>query len=329
MAVIDGCLNSEGKVVFEQIDCVYIGCLVAEGIHAGQIAVTIQTPVCNDTYYACYDTVTGRFELSVPDTCCDTPDPCFTEEFFRSKRPRALKINITLGDHSCWNPIPDSYGQYPACGMQDRIDGCHGISETAGEEVSSGILDISSCIDPDNPYDMASGFPCTYIGMLGHGNHSKNYYSGLDCDAPHDAELYQGVQLGSFNTGYCMESWPAGTVHEGLYEVVDRCYIAYWGVVGYNYGFGLCDLAITSMVKIYREGNLRTDYLANGWHSCKNVFHHTVTGAEAVAAGASSFLEYYATPRETNGTGMYGTTASLSIASDIDCTQFRDGDCPC
>ncbi len=73
---IYGCVDwdDEGKVKFYQNDgcCEYIGCIEWTGIHAGQVAVTINTTECSDVYYACIDWVSGKFQVIVPDNCCDS-----------------------------------------------------------------------------------------------------------------------------------------------------------------------------------------------------------------------------------------------------------------
>ncbi len=69
---IYGCVTWPGGVVtFDQDPgCQYTGCVDWSGLHAGQVAVTISTEICDDTYYGCVNWATNRFEVSVPDDCC-------------------------------------------------------------------------------------------------------------------------------------------------------------------------------------------------------------------------------------------------------------------
>jgi hypothetical protein len=69
---IYGCYSA-GSIVFEGEACDsgdYTGCYVSSGEHAGQIAVTVSEDNCDDTYYACFDSGTGQFNLEIPDDCC-------------------------------------------------------------------------------------------------------------------------------------------------------------------------------------------------------------------------------------------------------------------
>ena len=68
---IFGCVDfSDGSITFEQLGCEYPACMIWEGNHAGQVAVTIDNDDCNDIYYGCIDWSTGKFEVVVPDDCC-------------------------------------------------------------------------------------------------------------------------------------------------------------------------------------------------------------------------------------------------------------------
>jgi len=72
---IYGCVDwVTGNVVFEGEACDggdYTGCVIYSGVHANQVAVTINEVNCDDTYYACVNWAAGgRFELQIPDNCC-------------------------------------------------------------------------------------------------------------------------------------------------------------------------------------------------------------------------------------------------------------------
>lgn len=77
---IYGCRNKiTGVITFEGEACDsgnYVGCRVKSGIHAGQIAVTILEPYCDDIYYGCRNKTTGKFQLVIPDICCGISSVC-------------------------------------------------------------------------------------------------------------------------------------------------------------------------------------------------------------------------------------------------------------
>ncbi len=80
-----GCYNKEtGQVDFvqngaspdpdDERKCLYVGCYVTHAddeVHSGQIQVDVFSVTCvSDTYYACFDPVTGQFEIEVEANCC-------------------------------------------------------------------------------------------------------------------------------------------------------------------------------------------------------------------------------------------------------------------
>lgn len=89
---IYGCVKwADGKVYFEGEACDssdYTGCINWTGEHAGMVAVTISEINCDDTYYGCVNWATGKFQLIIPDDCCDNP-------------PSGTDMNCYLGDE--WN----------------------------------------------------------------------------------------------------------------------------------------------------------------------------------------------------------------------------------
>ncbi len=76
--IIYGCVKADRTIIFTQTgivgwgDCVYSACIHRTGIHADQVAVTVETGNCEiDIYYGCVDwSNDGKFEISVPDNCC-------------------------------------------------------------------------------------------------------------------------------------------------------------------------------------------------------------------------------------------------------------------
>ena len=78
---ISGCVDrATGEILFAGEACDesdYTGCIERTGAHAGQVAVTIEERNCyEDTYYGCVNRVTGEFDVSIPDDCCNCSCPC-------------------------------------------------------------------------------------------------------------------------------------------------------------------------------------------------------------------------------------------------------------
>lgn len=78
---IYGCVNfTTGAVVFEGYACDagnYTGCVYFTGVHAGQVAITFSETNCDsDTYYGCVNFATGKFQVLIPDDCCDDGTYC-------------------------------------------------------------------------------------------------------------------------------------------------------------------------------------------------------------------------------------------------------------
>ncbi len=75
---ITGCYNTAiGEARFTNTCCFHPGCYVeTSGIHEGQIAVTIELLLCEDVFYGCYDSATGKFEVIVDDSCACNMEKC-------------------------------------------------------------------------------------------------------------------------------------------------------------------------------------------------------------------------------------------------------------
>ncbi len=73
-----GCVETDGSVTFDlssgDYSCVIqSACIVTSGLNAGQIALTLSSAdigECNDTFYGCVNTTTGKFQVLIPDDCC-------------------------------------------------------------------------------------------------------------------------------------------------------------------------------------------------------------------------------------------------------------------
>jgi len=127
---IYGCLNLTTKqVVFQGEACDdgdYTGCYVASGVHEGQIAVTISEANCDDTYYACFNSTTGKFQLIIPDDCCEVLGSCCNAEgeigncevdvlesecVYTWSSENSCDYCVGLCEHDCFLPerVPRSY----------------------------------------------------------------------------------------------------------------------------------------------------------------------------------------------------------------------------
>jgi len=123
---IYGCVNwTNGVITYTQDDCRYNGCVQWSGEHAGMIQIKVDTETCDDTYYGCIDWSTGKFEVTVPDDCCDeNPDspncPCPLCSSY-GKQPMSLYLNLSPGQpcsQFCSYRDPDFGGGW------DTVSGC-------------------------------------------------------------------------------------------------------------------------------------------------------------------------------------------------------------
>ncbi|HUW18368.1 MAG TPA: hypothetical protein VMW16_03620 [Sedimentisphaerales bacterium] len=114
---IYGCVDwATGKIKFAQDACYYYGCIIWEGVHAGQVAVTIDMPNCDDTYYGCVNWATGKFQVVVPDNCCEYP-PCE----YCVDTPSQVTITFTgLTECEC---LVEMYGSAKFVGTAAAING--------------------------------------------------------------------------------------------------------------------------------------------------------------------------------------------------------------
>ena len=151
--LIYGCVNwATGLIEFADsgycgCECIFEGCMVTDGgIHDGQIAVTVLTVNCDDTYYACIDWATGYFELLIPEECCHLP-PTITLHF------------SGFSDCGCATPGP---GSCSTSGVAASINGnslqlSHSSGCAYSEEAESGAGGQCSAFGTDD----CSGEPST------------------------------------------------------------------------------------------------------------------------------------------------------------------------
>ncbi len=162
---IYGCVTWPGGVVtFDQDpNCQYTACVDWTGIHAGQVAVTINTATCDDIYYGCVDWATNKFEVSVPDSCCWESYlncPCNLCEI-SGIQPFFIKITFT--------------------GIQDVVPGCRDIDGGRSWDVFGTLA-----VKLNREFTLSSRSPllvCSYVKLyttdvtlLAH-----NYSSSSNC----------------------------------------------------------------------------------------------------------------------------------------------------
>ncbi len=203
---ITGCYDKvTGEITYTQgphplairsTNCEFDGCFIAAGVHAGQIGLTITAYDCDDTYYGCIDTVTGKFEVTLPDICC----------FTLMGGPRCEYCDIG----------PNPYVlQVMFTGLSD-CDECHWVTIPGAKHWFSGMADvINGKVFTVHAYDYQDR--CYYTNNLGGDDFGiRRVYQDLgiqnpDCFVPPEdfcAEVcfagqadYAGVKISVNRTG--------------------------------------------------------------------------------------------------------------------------------
>jgi hypothetical protein len=157
---ITGCYDKEtGEVVFTKSACSWKGCYVKSGIHSGQIQVEVVGGVCEDTYFACFDSETGNFEVTVPDNCeCSCPCP------FCENPPSPAIIFVEFND-------------VVACG-----DFCRDLPGIASRLSEFAIIGQG----PDNIFEINWDHTCFWqdLSHIGFNETITTPMSGNSCSAP-------------------------------------------------------------------------------------------------------------------------------------------------
>ncbi|KKM21303.1 hypothetical protein LCGC14_1636760 [marine sediment metagenome] len=212
---IYGCIEpSTGVVTFEGEACDsgdYTGCYVAAaGAHQGQIAVTISELYCADTYYACFNSTTGKFQLIIPDDCCGISSEC---EHCTGYQPAWIDVTLTgLTNCSCAANAP--FGSYYASGFEVVNDtrrvyhnsGC--VYDTSWTGQTFGQIHIyrdSVCDDfaQTNTYDALR----IVVTLTATGANIIVYF-GQETYTPYDFLLFDGtiVYMGIDECGSTIQS---------------------------------------------------------------------------------------------------------------------------
>ncbi len=144
---LTGCINFvTGLAEFNQDDCEYSGCLVIGGVHDKQVAVTIDTILCDDIYYGCVIFPGGTFEVVVPDDCCKiiarSKSNCTHCDI--DTTPRFLTVTFAGcadNDNCCDNSSNDDFIS------SDGISGLTGRTFTIKQSGSNACLFSASVFD--------------------------------------------------------------------------------------------------------------------------------------------------------------------------------------
>jgi len=113
---IHGCYEDSGdrKILFEGEACDggdYEGCYDDDASAGQVIPVVIQEANCDDTYYACYNKISGQYDLEIPDNCCSTttttPEPGAPCEDCGDSQPKYFTCRVQgLATTSCHGTNP-------------------------------------------------------------------------------------------------------------------------------------------------------------------------------------------------------------------------------
>ncbi len=138
------------------------GIVTADGEHKGQVSVTFTGGLCDDTYYGCYDLVSGKFKIEVPESC---PMPTLNLQFSDLQ---------DVGCMQCGNPPTTYNARSKSEGIAGVINGLHTLTY------------IGSCVY--EKYIPIGGFVGSWIWGLGYNN------TGCDPDPEPRPDCYQPPQ---------------------------------------------------------------------------------------------------------------------------------------
>lgn len=295
---VTGCWDDiTGLIVFTEGSCEYSGCLVKGGIHDGQIEVVISGDCCDsDTYYACLDKVSKKFEVEIPERCCEGVRSC-----------------VIGADSACDGSdiIPSKITLYVSradrnCNAQSPFGNCKEIQNTAGDISGEHDLFFATCLNQADfpPF----GTDCLWTGRIAGGNEWNVFF-------PTIATPCEGVKSGTCAgaNSTCDPDFPA--LDAGVFAAL---------AMGGGFGAGrFCRLWVHSYVKI----NETT------WDACSSMFAHKIL-LSALDPGQTIF-DYFATAKTSNTFGITqitvtGGSAYIKIPDDaVDYSAFSAGEEPC
>jgi hypothetical protein len=295
---VTGCYEAlSGSVIFTEGSCEYTGCFVQGGIHDGQVEVTINGTCCDeDTYYACLNPVTKKFEVEIPERCCEGVRTCFIGFIDACDESDIIPSNVTLylsrADRNC-------VAQFPS-------GNCKEIQNSAGDISGPHDLVFTSCLDQDD-YP-AFGSDCRWSGRLANGNEWNVFF-------PTIATPCEGIKSGT-----CVGANSLCDPDEADH-VLDSAVFAYLGMGGSGLS-RQCRLEVNSFIKI-----------ASGWQACSTLFAHQVLLSDL--GSGDTIFDYFATSKESNTFGatqnnVTGGSAYIVVPSDAkDYSAYPDGEEPC
>jgi len=111
-----GCVEYDGSITFMNLEecLVQSACIEVSGEHAGQVVLTLSEANdegCNDIFYGCVNTTTGKFQVEIPDDCCYEYSEYDCECFDPGRTPRYYNVTTT-GVTICPGAYPDINGSY-------------------------------------------------------------------------------------------------------------------------------------------------------------------------------------------------------------------------
>jgi len=162
-----GCVNPDMTITFENLEtCLeQSACLVRSGVHVMQIALTLSgadNEDCNDIFYSsCFDPITGKFQVEIPDNCCS-----YACEYCTGDVPYHISVYFT-GISTC-----GCIGSWPALSWSININGAHTLLFYDGctwlGEGPTGTFKIWDSQDCDVLFDTWTAYS-SIIATLGDG----------------------------------------------------------------------------------------------------------------------------------------------------------------
>ena len=200
-----------GKIKFGEppcdtrVRCIYEdleGCIEWTGVHAGQVKVIISLATleaCNDTYYGCVDWTTGKFRITIPDTCCQLGDPCnFCKEDdppYTHYTPPEVELTLTgLTDCGCFSYDANGYPWSISYSDYASFNGVYTLPQ------GSEAIDWCKWIEPE-----------IHPGGVG----CRRSYTGYDCagvpyGTSYEYTLYLLVERKEFELYVFIGGWDTG-----------------------------------------------------------------------------------------------------------------------
>lgn len=170
---LTGCVDFvTGEVKITDSFCLWPGCMIWSGTHAGQVALSPNTADCPDTYYGCVNFPGGTFSVVVPESCCPcTPFGCCGCWGCDDVTTKPTEMALTLSGIDDCDGLPGSSlngehileiddskcdcDQTGICTFDKRTDD---IIITVTMNLDGDVSVSGSTADPDNPGSFNQAF---------------------------------------------------------------------------------------------------------------------------------------------------------------------------